>query len=227
MQHHLHVPDTEHSPVASGPEELQKTQGIWGMLLLKITSLKCDCLHVSWEVGWIAELGLISMLGMASIPHTHTPIPQLIGPNGQHHTDILVSNGTKRASQSSPVCSVLAVSPNMPHVWSVCIWASSPEDWTHLFCTKEFLKYTWRVLLIVLGFIYMNVRHSEECISSLSKTDTNIKVDGSCAALHFMNSVSTREPRTTRSVGDRLIFPKMNSEREGKDQGLEEIILSA
>lgn len=64
---------------------------------------------------------------------------------------------------------------------------------------------------MMLGSICMNVRHNEECISSLSKTDTNIKVDGSCAALHFMNSVTTREPRTTRSVGDTLIFPEMNS----------------
>ena len=85
----------------------------------------------------------------------------------------------------------------------------------------------------------MNVRHNEECISSLSKTDTYIKVDVlvlffilSCAVLHFMDSGTTREPRTALSAGDTLIFPEMNSiicefrEREGKDQGLKEIIVS-
>lgn len=90
----------------------------------------------------------------------------------------------------------------------------------------------------------MNVRHNEECISSLSKTDTYIKVDVlvlffilSCAVLHFMNSATTREPRTALSADftrlPTLIFPEMNSiicefrEREGKDQGLKEIIQSA
>lgn len=47
-----------------------------------------------------------------------------------------------------------------------------------------------------------------------------------------MNSGTTREPRTALSAGDTLIFPEMNSivcefrEREGKDQGLKEIIVS-
>lgn len=36
LQHHLHVPDTEHNSVASGPEEPQNTKGVWGVLQFKI-----------------------------------------------------------------------------------------------------------------------------------------------------------------------------------------------